>query len=57
MTSTETTTKRKISSQFMLKDILEDKTIKPESKYPSKIPLICGFPSNNCFGSNLSYKK
>ena len=57
MTSTETTTKRKISSQFMLKDILEDKTIKPESKYPSKIPLICGFPSNNCFGSNFSYKK
>ena len=57
MANTETTSKRKISNQSMLKDIFEEKNIKQESKYPSKIPSVYGFPSNNVFGSNISHKK
>ena len=57
MANTETTSKRKISNQSMLKDIFEEKNIKQDSKYPSKIPSVYGFPSNNGFGSNISHKK
>ena len=57
MTSAEIIPKRKISGQSMIKDILEEKIVKQDSNYPSKIPSIYGFPSNNCFGSNISRKK
>lgn len=58
MTSLETISKQKISNQTIFKGFTEDKLLKQDSRFSSKIPSALVMPqTRGLFDSNYSSKK